>query len=133
MMPYLVGFALAALTVLLARRAGFDRDGAFYPVVLIVIASYYVLFAVIGGSTNAIIVESVATAIFATVAVIGFRMSPWIVAAALAAHGVFDSIHGSLIANPGVPEWWPAFCLTFDIAIAAGLSWLILQRKRTHA
>ena len=37
-----------------------------------------------------------------------------------------------LIANPGVPEWWPAFCATFDIAIAAGFSWLILQRKRAR-
>jgi hypothetical protein len=64
--PYIIGFALAALTFLFARSVGFDRDGAFYPVVLIVIASYYVLFAVMGGSTNAIIVESVGTAIFAT-------------------------------------------------------------------
>ncbi len=132
-MPYIVGFALAALTFLFAKSVGFDRDGAFYPALLVVIASYYVLFAVMGGSTSAIIVESVATTVFATVAVIGFRSSPWIVAAALAAHGVFDLIHGSLIANPGVPEWWPAFCATFDVAIAAGLSWLILQRKRTRA
>lgn len=132
-MAYIVGFALAGLTFLFARIVGFDRDGAFYPVLLIVIASYYVLFAVMGGSANAIIIESVATTIFATVAVIGFRLSPWIVAAALAAHGVFDLNHGSLIANPGVPAWWPAFCLTFDISIAAGLSWLILQRKKTRA
>ncbi len=38
-MPYIIGFALAALTFLSARAAGFDRDGALYPVVLIVIAS----------------------------------------------------------------------------------------------
>jgi hypothetical protein len=38
----------------------FDRDRSFAPTVLIVIASYYVLFAVHGGSSQALVVESVA-------------------------------------------------------------------------
>ncbi len=36
-LSYIVGFALAGLTVLLARTVGFDRDRAFYPVLVIVI------------------------------------------------------------------------------------------------
>ena len=51
-MAYGVGIVLALLTVLLARLVGFDRDRAFYPTILVVIASYYVLFAVMGGSTE---------------------------------------------------------------------------------
>lgn len=124
---------LAGGTVLLAKGAGFDRDRAFYPVILIVIASYYVLFAVMGGSMSAIIIESVVTTIFAIIAVVGFKSSPWIVAAALAGHGVFDSVHGSLISNPGVPPWWPAFCLAFDIAIGAGMAWSISQQRKGSA
>ena len=26
--------------------------------------------------------------------------------------------------NPGVPAWWPAFCLGYDVAAAAILAWL---------
>jgi hypothetical protein len=133
MLPYTAGFVLAVLVILFARSVGLDRDSRFYPGMLIIIASFYVLFAAIGGSTRAIIIESAVTAVFAIVAVIGFRYGPWIIAAAIAAHGLFDFIHGTLISNPGVPEWWPAFCATFDIAIGVGLSWLILQRKRVHA
>ena len=44
-MPYVVGIVLSLGVALFARRVGFDRDRAFYPTVLIVIASYYVLFA----------------------------------------------------------------------------------------
>ena len=128
---YLIGFALAGLTVLFAKSVGFDRDRAFYPVVLIVIALFYVLFAVMGGSMRAIIIESLVTTIFAVIAVVGFKSSPWIVAAALAGHGVFDSVHGSLIANAGVPPWWPGFCLAFDITIAVGMAWSISQRKKS--
>jgi biotin transporter BioY len=43
-MPYVIGIILSVGIAWLARFVGFDRDRAFYPTVLIVIASYYVLF-----------------------------------------------------------------------------------------
>jgi hypothetical protein len=39
------------------------------------------------------------------------------------------AFHGHLVNNPGVPTWWPAFCLTYDITAAAFLAWLL---KRPH-
>ena len=50
MLPYVVGIVLSIGVALFARWVGFDRDRAFYPTVLIVIASYYVLFAAMIGS-----------------------------------------------------------------------------------
>jgi len=115
-----------ALTVSgLATLVRLDRDRAFYPTLLLVIASYYVLFAVIGGSGHALVVETLVMIGFLLVAVIGFKKSLWLVVAALAAHGVFDLFHGRVVANPGVPAWWPAFCLTYDITAAAFLAWLL--------
>lgn len=55
---------------------------------------------------------------FALFAVAGFKNQVWIVAVGLAAHGVFDFFHAYLVINPGVPEWWPAFCLSIDVAMA---------------
>ena len=52
MLPYVVGVVLSIGVALFARWVGFDRDRAFYPTVLIVIASYYVLFAVMSGSVE---------------------------------------------------------------------------------
>jgi hypothetical protein len=46
--------------------------------------------------------------------------------------GVVDFLHGHLIANPGVPAWWPTFCLAYDVAAAACLAWL-LGRSRVAA
>ena len=103
-----IGLALAIAVTLFARLSGFDRDRAFYPTVTIVVAHYYVLFAVMGG--QALAPELAGMALFAAAAVIGFKTSPWLVAAALAGHGLFDFVHGHLIANPGVPVWWPPFC-----------------------
>jgi hypothetical protein len=121
----LVGALLAFSVGLLATGAGLDRDRAFYPVVTIVIASYYALFAVMGASTHALVLESLVCGVFLAVAVTGFRWSLWVVVVALAAHGIFDLTHAAIISNPGVPSWWPEFCLTYDVTAAAYLAWLL--------
>ncbi len=124
-MALLVGALLAFAVGLFATAIGLDRDRAFYSTVTIVIASYYALFAVMGASTHAVVLESVVGTVFLVVAVLGFRSSLWVVVVALAAHGAFDLAHGRVISNPGVPSWWPAFCLTYDVTAAAYLAWLL--------
>ena len=128
-MAYLMGVALAAAVGLLATIVGFDRDRAFYPTVLIVIASYYVLFAVSGGSTEAIVIESGVMLLFALAAIAGFKRSLWVVVAALVAHGLFDWLHAPMIANPGVPPWWPQFCLAYDVVAAAYLAMRLIRQS----
>jgi hypothetical protein len=130
-MPYLAGVVLALMVSGLATLIGLDRDRAFYPTLLLVIASYYVLFAVMGGSGHALVVEILVMTGFLLVAVFGFKKSLWLVVAALAAHGVFDFFHGHVVANPGVPAWWPAFCLTYDVTAAAFLAWLLTRPAPT--
>jgi hypothetical protein len=125
---YLVGAILALAVGGLATVVGLDRDRALYPTVLIVIASYYVLFAVVGESPHALVVEAVVAAAFLAVAIAGFKYSLWLVIAGLAAHGILDVFHGQVVANPGVPAWWPAFCLTYD-GVAAGYLGLLLVRR----
>ena len=131
-MAYLVGAILAFAVSGLATLVRLDRDRAFYPTVMVVIASYYALFAGMGGSTHALVVEVAVVTVFVAVTILGFKYSLWFVVAALAAHGILDVFHGRLIANPGVPVWWPAFCLTYD-GVAAGFLACLLLRRRVPA
>jgi hypothetical protein len=124
-MPYAIGIVLSVGVALFARYVGFDRDRAFYPTILIVIASYYVLFAVMSGSVQTVVIESGVMTLFAAAAVAGFKSNAWIVVVALAGHGVLDAVHGYVIENAGVPDWWPAWCLAYDVGAAAGLAWLL--------
>ena len=128
-----IGAVVALSAGIFATVVGLDRNRAFYPVVTIVVASYYVLFAAMGGSTYALVVESLIGAMFLVAAVVGFRWSLWVAAAALAAHGLFDGAHRYLVTNPGVPDWWPEFCLAYDVTAAAYLAWLLRSGRYRKA
>ncbi|MDI1365830.1 MAG: hypothetical protein PSX79_13385 [bacterium] len=128
-MEYFVGASLALGVGLFATLVGFDRDRAFYPTVLIVIASYYDLFAMMGQTQAALPVETAGLIVFTVLAVVGFRTSLWWVVAALVGHGVFDLVHPRLVDNPGAPGWWPMFCLTYDLAAGAYLAVRLLAAR----
>ena len=117
----LVGFAVGVL----GTGSGMDRDRAFYPVVTIVVAAYYVLFAAMGATTHVLVLESLVGAVFLAAAVWGFKSSLWLVVIALAGHGIFDVGHGMFISNPGMPAWWPPFCSAADVILSAYLAWLL--------
>jgi hypothetical protein len=124
---YLVGLLLSVAVAGFATAVGLDRERAFYPTVLIVIASYYVLFAVMGASGRTLVIEIVVASAFLVAALIGFKKNLWFAVAAIIGHGAFDFVHHWLIENPGVPHWWPGFCLTFDVVVGA---WLAVRLMR---
>jgi hypothetical protein len=132
-MEYLIGLVLSLAVAGTSTAIGFDRDRAFYPTVLIVIASYYVLFAAMGASGRVVMAESLVAAGFLLAAVVGFRTSLWLVVAALVAHGILDLVHHRFIDNPGVPRWWPAFCLAFDVIAGGFLAVLLKTRSRSSS
>jgi hypothetical protein len=132
-MPYLVGAGLAVAVCAFATVVRLDRERAFYATVTIVVASYYVLFAVMGGSTRALVAETIVFAIFATGAVVGFHRDMRIVAVFLGGHGLLDAVHGALIANAGMPAYWPAFCGTFDVVAGLYLAALLHRRRALPA
>jgi hypothetical protein len=132
-MEYLIGLVLSLAVAGLASSVGFDRDRVYYPVLLIVIATYYVLFASMGASGRVVILESAIAAGFVLIAVIGFKSNLWVVVAALVGHGVFDFVHQRFIENPGVPRWWPGFCFAFDAMAGGFLAVLLVRRKNWNA
>jgi len=124
----MIGLLLSLAVAGLAALIGFDRDRSFYPTVLMVIASYYVLFAMMGASQGTLWIEIAIACGFSLFAILGFKRSLWFVVAALVAHGSFDFVHHLFIENPGVPRWWPGFCLAFDGVLGAFLALRLLTR-----
>jgi hypothetical protein len=128
-MEYLIGVGLAAAVCVFALLTGFDVGRVFYATLVVVVAHYYILFAVMGGSASALAEESLIAAAFFAVAVAGFKKNVWLLVVGLIGHGVFDFFHHRIIQNPGVPIYWPGFCLSFDVLAGGFLAMLLIRRS----
>lgn len=71
-MELLGGAVLAAVMAVSARLAGFDRERAFFPLLLVVIATYYIVFAAMSGSSAPLLLDGGWAALFPAVAVAGY-------------------------------------------------------------
>jgi len=127
MIPLSVGISLAVLLAILSRVTKFDKDRSYFATLLIIIATYYVLFAFM--SSEALITEIVIASVFSVVALAGALRWPILLGIGILLHGVFDYYHGHSINNSGVPEWWPAFCAGFDIVFGIWVIYLIQIKK----
>ena len=127
-MEYLVGALMGLGVCALVSVAGFERDHAAYPIMLIVIASYYWLFGVLGGDMAALALEIGISLAFVAAAIIGFRTNLWIVVVGPLGHAGLDAVHSHVVANPGVPEWWPVFCASVDAVAGVYLAWRLIAK-----
>lgn len=128
MISVVVGVLLAVGIAALAKFTRFDEDRSFYSTVLVIIASYYVLFAVLSGSGHALAWELIIAVAFSTVAILGALFHPTLIGTGIMGHGLFDLVHDVIIENSGVPAWWPSFCASIDVLL--GLWVIILTRSR---
>ncbi|MGD9968224.1 MAG: DUF3703 domain-containing protein [Hyphomonadaceae bacterium] len=128
-MEYAIGALLGLGVCGLVTVVGFERDRAAYPIMLIVIASYYWLFGVLGGDMAALAIEIAVSLAFVAAAIVGFRTNLWIVVVGLIGHAALDAVHGHVVANPGVPEWWPVFCGSIDAVAGIYLAWRLLAKR----
>ncbi len=127
--PPVIGSSLGVAIFLLARMTGFASDRSFYPTVMVIIASYYVLFATMAANHAGLVEELVVAITFSAPALAGYYRGARIAAATIFAHGIYDPAHGGLGAGHGAPEWWPVFYAAIDIVLGC----LVLYGARTNA
>lgn len=87
---------------------------------LVLIAGVYMGYAFKDGRTKAILTELVTALAFTAAAWAGLNGAPMVIVAALALHGLWDSLHHSLI-DTAIPRWYIPFCATVDWLMAASL------------
>jgi len=88
-----------------------------YALGLALIAAVYIGFAVADGRPHVLAVETAVAAVFVVVAAAAITVSPWLIVAGLAGHGVKDAVQHrtGFVANT---RWWPPFCAAVDGVVA---------------
>ena len=126
MVEALIGAAVGVLTIVVARVIRGQRW--LYAIGLLTLPSLYASFALRAGEQAVAVQEMIygipfllAGVVFAVASV---RYSAAAVGALWILHGLFDLTHSQLIANAGVPDWYPGWCCSVDVVIGAYLLWL---------
>jgi len=120
----LLGAGAGLLAVGGLKSAGFERDRATYPLVLIFVALAYVALAVGAGREVMALAEAALAVPFVALAVAGFHYGRWLVVAGMALHGAYDLLHDQVLASGGIPGPYHGLCLGFDLVLAGRVAML---------
>jgi len=94
---------------------------------LAVAASIYILFASVPFDMKWMTIELLGFSVFLAIAWLGLNRSYWYLAAGWAVHVLWDIGLHSDNTTVFVPTWYPEFCMSFDIIVAA---YIVLFRMR---
>ena len=126
------GAILAAIwmVVMLIARPRIARAG--HAALLVVAALFYVRFAIEAGAYSGLAIELIGTAIFAAIALKGFRSGGNLLAWGWALHPVWDvALHTGPLGEYA-PLGYVVSCVSFDLLVAAFV-WRTLREARTPA
>jgi hypothetical protein len=103
-----------------------------YALEMPLIAGVYIGFAVADGRTQVLTVECAVAGGFVALAAAGVTGSAWLLVAAYMLHGVKDywQHRTQFVANT---RWWPPFCASVDLLVAAVLAVEVAADMRFHA
>ena len=128
--PLGAGLGLAVGLILLGRLTGFGRERSYYPMLVLVIASYYPLFAFMAGQ-NPMLELACAAAFMALALGPVIWGQAWIlVGVALVAHGLFDLWLPGHAGHAAGPVWWAPFCAAVDLPLGLWVIWLYARGPR---
>ena len=134
MIAAFIGVALGILVILTARFTRGERR--LYALGLLTLPSLYAFFALQAGDQAAALKEMLYGLPFLAgglaFAFASVRQSAVVVGSLWVLHGIYDLVHDQWVSNPGVPDWYPAFCFSVDVVVGVYLLWLSRRLPRAH-
>jgi hypothetical protein len=119
--PVIAGVIIGAVQVASAPVFWWVPAATVYALELVLIAAVYIGFSVADGRWKVIAVECGVAGTFVIIAAAAITASPWLLVAGYVGHGLKDlwQHHSHFVANT---RWWPPFCATIDLLVAAVLA-----------
>ena len=131
MVALILGLLIAFIAIAMAKDVGLPPRA--FALSLTVLPAIYMLFALMVGDLGAMALEFAYGLPYFMLGYLcfkrGFKGSGMVVVALWALHAVYDVYHHLLVANAGVPFWYPALCLGFDIMIVMYLLRLVSRQN----
>lgn len=104
--------------IVFTRRMNSQWEFLIYSVSLIIAALIYVGFALRGGALAWITLEVFGLAFFSVLAILGLKVSAWVLVFGWLLHPAWDVLLHLLPDVVFVPHWYPITCVSFDLLLA---------------
>ena len=131
MVALVLGILLAIIAIAMAKDVTLPPRA--FALAMLILPAIYMLFALLAGDGTAMAWELVYGLPFIGFGLLcftrGFKASGILVVALWALHAAYDVYHHALVANAGVPGWYPAFCFGFDVMMVIYLARLVAHQK----
>lgn len=93
---------------------------------LTIIATLYVGFALASQHVRAILIQSLGASVFVALALAGQWISPLYLLVGLVMHGLWDIIFHHRVSAGAKPVWYAPFCASYDWILAAWVGMRLL-------
>ena len=131
MVALILGLLIALIAIAMAKDIDLPPRG--FALALAALPLFYMLFALMVGDGHAMALEfayGLPFFILGTLCFIrGFKGSGLLVVGLWALHAAYDIYHPILVENAGVPGWYPALCLGFDMMMVIYLLHLVSRQS----
>jgi hypothetical protein len=121
MRPLLAGTGVIGLTLPLHLLLPYEVSVQVAALLLALIAGAYIGFGAADGRMKAFATEFCVAGLFGGAALLGLLWQPWVIAAAIFAHALWDFAHHNNFLGAKIPEWYIPFCVWFDVVVGSGL------------
>ena len=118
--PVPTGIACGVIISLAISLTNILTDAQGHAVLVAAIATPYLAFALLDGSTRSVALETTVLVAFTTAAFIVFDATAWVVAAVLASHAAWDVAHERFRITDRVGDY-PVWCAALDLSAAGTL------------
>jgi hypothetical protein len=124
LLPVAVGLILGAALIFIARNLGPKREPTVFAIGLLLAALIYAGFGIVGGAPLPwMALELAGVPVFGLIAWLGLKRSAGWLTFGWAAHAAWDAgLHLGSANLEFVPRWYPIFCGTLDLLVAAYLA-----------
>ena len=131
MLSLILGLLIGFIAIAMAKDV--EVKPRAFALGLAALPLFYMLFALMVGDIGAMALEFAYGLPFFVLGVLcfkrGFKGSGFVVIALWALHAAYDVYHHLLVANAGVPFWYPALCLGFDMMMVIYLLRLVTRQR----
>ena len=132
MVEFFIGLVLFAVTAAIFHKQRLDVR--WFAIFMVFLPSVYMLFALSVGDSQALLWEFIYGLPYFAAGLICFRSGVkagmLVVVGLWALHAFYDLYHERLVANAGVPDWYPLLCFGYDLAVCAYLLWHLNGRRQ---